>query len=44
MSLGKLDPKIGETIVAAANEVIEGKLDNHFPSPSGRRAPALSRT
>ena len=31
MSLGKLDPKIGETIVAAANEVIEGKLDNHFP-------------
>jgi fumarate hydratase class II len=31
MSLGKLDPKIGETIVAAANEVIEGKLDDHFP-------------
>ena len=31
MSLGKLDPKIGETIVAAANEVIEGKLDEHFP-------------
>ena len=31
MSLGKLDSKIGETIVAAANEVIEGKLDDHFP-------------
>ena len=31
MSLGKLDPKIGETIVAAANEVIEGKLNDHFP-------------
>jgi fumarate hydratase class II len=31
MSLGKLDPKIGEAIVAAANEVIEGKLDDHFP-------------
>jgi fumarate hydratase class II len=31
MSLGRLDPKIGETIVAAANEVIEGKLDDHFP-------------
>ena len=30
MSLGKLDSKIGETIVAAANEVIEGKLDDHF--------------
>ena len=31
MSLGKLDPKIGETIVKAAQEVIEGKLDHHFP-------------
>ena len=31
MSLGKLDPKIGNTIVQAAQEVIEGKLDSHFP-------------
>jgi fumarate hydratase class II len=31
MDLGKLDPKIGKAIVAAANEVIEGKLDAHFP-------------
>jgi fumarate hydratase class II len=31
MVLGKLDPKLGETIVAAADEVIEGKLDDHFP-------------
>ena len=31
MSLGRLDAKIGATIVAAANEVIEGKLDDHFP-------------
>ncbi|HXU99214.1 MAG TPA: class II fumarate hydratase [Caulobacteraceae bacterium] len=31
MALGKLDPKIGRTIVAAAQEVIEGKLDGHFP-------------
>ncbi len=31
MALGKLDPKLGETIVKAANEVIEGKLDDHFP-------------
>src|SRR6185503_3140796 len=31
MVLGKLDPKIGNTIVRAAQEVIEGKLDNHFP-------------
>jgi fumarate hydratase class II len=31
MSLNRLDPKIGEVIVAAANEVIEGKLDDHFP-------------
>ncbi len=31
MDLGKLDKKIGKAIVAAANEVIEGKLDDHFP-------------
>ena len=31
MALGRLDPKIGEAIVKAAQEVIEGKLDDHFP-------------
>ena len=31
MALGKLDPKIGEAIVAAAQEVIDGRLDEHFP-------------
>jgi fumarate hydratase class II len=31
MSLGALDPKLGEAIVQAATEVIEGKLDSHFP-------------
>jgi len=31
MVLGKLDPKVGEAIVRAANEVMEGKLDAHFP-------------
>ncbi len=31
MALGGLDPKLGETIVRAAQEVIEGKLDDHFP-------------
>jgi len=31
MALGHLDPKIGEAIVKAAQEVIEGKLDAHFP-------------
>ena len=31
MDLGKLDPKIGEAIVEAAQEVAEGKLDDHFP-------------
>jgi len=31
MALDKLDPKLGETIVAAAQEVAEGKLDAHFP-------------
>lgn len=31
MAMGRLDPKIGETVVKAAQEVIEGKLDAHFP-------------
>jgi fumarate hydratase class II len=31
MALGRLDEKLGAVIVAAANEVIEGKLDDHFP-------------
>lgn len=31
MALGKLDPALGEVIVKAAQEVIEGKLDAHFP-------------
>jgi fumarate hydratase class II len=31
MALGRLDPRIGEAIVAAAQEVIDGKLDAHFP-------------
>ncbi|HWT52434.1 MAG TPA: class II fumarate hydratase [Caulobacter sp.] len=31
LKLGKLDPKLAETIIAAANEVIEGKLNDHFP-------------
>jgi len=31
MALGHLDKKIGEKIVAAAQEVIDGKLNEHFP-------------
>jgi fumarate hydratase class II len=31
MDLGKLDPKLGKAIVAAAQEVLEGKLNDHFP-------------
>ena len=31
MALGALDKTIGEAIVAAAQEVIDGKLDEHFP-------------
>jgi fumarate hydratase class II len=31
MKLGHLDPKLGAAIVQAAQEVIEGKLDDHFP-------------
>ena len=31
MVLSGLDKKIGETIIAAAQEVIDGELDDHFP-------------
>lgn len=31
MALGRLDPAIGNAIVKAADEVIEGKLNDHFP-------------
>ncbi|HXJ00166.1 MAG TPA: class II fumarate hydratase [Micropepsaceae bacterium] len=31
MELGHLDPKIGQAIVKAATEVLEGKLNDHFP-------------
>ena len=31
MALGHLDKTIGEAIVAASQEVIDGKLDGHFP-------------
>jgi fumarate hydratase class II len=32
MALGNLDEKLGKAIVQAADEVIEGKLDDHFPA------------
>ncbi len=32
MKLSGLDPQLGETIIAAAQEVIDGKLNDHFPS------------
>jgi fumarate hydratase class II len=31
IALGKLDPRLGQAIIAAAQEVIDGKLDDHFP-------------
>ena len=31
MALGRLDPTTGAAIVQAAQEVIDGKLDDHFP-------------
>ncbi|MFN3230309.1 MAG: class II fumarate hydratase, partial [Asticcacaulis sp.] len=31
MALGKLDPALGKAIIQAADEVIEGKLNDHFP-------------
>jgi len=31
IELEKLDPKLGKVIIAAAQEVIDGKLNDHFP-------------
>jgi fumarate hydratase class II len=31
IALGRLDPLIGDVIVSAAQEVMDGKLDDHFP-------------
>lgn len=31
MALGKLQPELGNAIIATANEVIDGKLDDNFP-------------
>ncbi|HEX6980376.1 MAG TPA: class II fumarate hydratase [Alphaproteobacteria bacterium] len=31
MALGELDPRLGEAIVAAADEVIDGRLSDQFP-------------
>lgn len=31
MAIGKLDSELGDAIIKAANEVIEGKLNDHFP-------------
>ncbi|NND50426.1 MAG: class II fumarate hydratase [Rhizobiales bacterium] len=31
VDLGRLDPEIGKALIAAAQEVIDGKLDDHFP-------------
>ncbi|KAA5606098.1 class II fumarate hydratase [Roseospira marina] len=33
VALGGLDPVLGDAIVAAAREVAEGRLDDHFPLP-----------
>ena len=31
MELGRLDAKLGQAIIAASQEVVDGKLDDHFP-------------
>ncbi|MBO6561046.1 MAG: class II fumarate hydratase [Nisaea sp.] len=31
MALGKLDPGLGKAMAAAADEIAQGKLDDHFP-------------
>src|SRR3954465_7962631 len=36
IKLSGLDPKLGETIIAAAQEVNDGKLNDHFPLSVGQ--------
>lgn len=31
ISLGELNPKLGQAIMTAAQEIIDGKMDDHFP-------------
>src|SRR5262249_56933219 len=38
--LGRLDPALGNAIVAAAQEVIDGKLTDHFPLVVWQTRPA----
>ena len=40
--LGKLDPALADAIIKAANEVIEGRLNDHFPP--GRLADGLGHS
>ena len=44
VALGNLEPRIGDAIIQAAQEVYEGKLDDHFRLWSGKPAPAPSPT
>ena len=42
--LGKLDDRRMELIAKACDEILEGKLDGHFPLPYGRPEAEPSRT
>lgn len=44
MELGKMDAEMGKVIVAAAQEVIDGKLNDHFPLVVWQTGRAPSRT
>ncbi len=44
MALGRLDPVIGAAIVQAAQEVIDGKLDDYFPLVVWQTGSGRSRT
>ena len=37
VELGQLDEKIGDLIIQASQEVLEGKHNDHFPLEFGRR-------
>ena len=40
LELGLIEGKLAEAIAAAAEEVVEGRLDSHFPWSCGKPVPA----
>ena len=44
VALKQLDPEVGDLIIAASQEVLEGHLNDHFPLACGKQEAGHSRT